>query len=98
MDAVMIEIPDAVSDGSWEPPVISHRQCSKPQHTDRSSWADVFFAQYTVCILLLTAVLVLRLEASQTYAQIITAFAADITAPDEAWVHALIERARTLWS
>ncbi len=98
MDAVMIEIPDAAPDGRWEPPVITHGQCSKPHRAEGSGWADVLFAQYTVCILLLTAALVLRLEAPQSYAQITAAFAAGITAPDEVWVHALIERARTLWS
>ena len=54
--------------------------------------------QYTICILLLTAVLVLRLLDDAAYTEVADTFARRTAAPDTGWAAAALDYIRTLWA
>ncbi len=98
MEAVTVEIPEEAPDGTWTPPVLSHAEPQTAPDGDAPRCTDVFLAQYTVCVLLLTLVLLLRVYAPESYAQLVSHFSAGITAPDEKWIDALLTFISRLWS
>ena len=54
--------------------------------------------QYIVCILLLTAVLVLRLFDREAFAAVAETFRTRTEAPDAAWAAACVQTVAQLWS
>lgn len=93
MEHVTVEIP-AHPEGGWEPPVLR----GEPVQEEPQSTADVFLAQYAVCILLLTVLLILRLYDDGTFAQVAETFRSRTTAPSEAWAEAAAAAVKGLWS
>ncbi len=91
MDEVIVEIPE---EQHWEPPVLT--KAEEPE--DHSSPADVFFMQYAVCILVLTALLVLRLCDQGAYSTVTETFREHSSAPDLPWTAQLAALAGSLWS
>lgn len=59
MEETVIEIPEASPEEGWQPPVVTSREIG-PQ-TKIQRYTDVFFIQYVVCMLLVTAFLVINL-------------------------------------
>ena len=59
--------------------------------------ADVFFMQYAVCILVLTALLVLRLCDQNAYTAVTDTFREQTSAPDLPWTQQLIALVGSLW-
>ncbi|MBR1459978.1 MAG: hypothetical protein IJ595_11450 [Oscillospiraceae bacterium] len=94
MEETIVQIPQETQEG-WQPPVIEKRLAEK---VHAGSAADVFFMQYTVCILLLTAVLVLRLLDDAAYTEVADTFARRTAAPDTGWAAAALDYIRTLWA
>lgn len=93
MEKVTVEIP-AHPEGVWAPPVLH----GEPPEEKPQSAADVFFAQYVVCILLLTLLLVLRLYDEGAFVQVTETFRSRTAAPSEAWAEAAAAAVRSLWS
>ncbi|MBR7039629.1 MAG: hypothetical protein IKI21_10340 [Oscillospiraceae bacterium] len=92
MEEVIVEIPE--EDGSgWQPPTIEKRPAGEAPCA-----GDVFFMQYIVCILLLTAVLVLRLFDREAFAAVAETFRTRTEAPDAAWAAACVQTVAQLWS
>lgn len=91
MEEVIVDIPTAETAQPWEPPVVE-----EPKAPEGSA-ADVFFLQYAVCILLLTALLLLRLCDESAYRSVTGAFRTQSDAPDLPWAAAFIEFVRNLW-
>ncbi len=59
MEETVIEIPEAGEEEGWQPPVLTHRKPDKLPK--KRSCSDVFFIQYVICILLVTAFFAIRL-------------------------------------
>ena len=101
MDNVIVEIPEGET---WEPPALTEAQpvAEEPPEPAPSaapdSAADVFFMQYAVCILLLTAVLVLRVLDASTFGNTLETFRNNTACPDEPWVTGLFRYIGSLWS
>ncbi|MCR4646891.1 MAG: hypothetical protein K5695_16045 [Oscillospiraceae bacterium] len=93
MDNAIIEIPD--DRDTWEPPVV---HAVKPAEEPPQSPADVFFAQYIVCILLLTVLLILRLYDEGLFDDVTGLFRSRSGAPSEPWAEAAASALRSLWS
>lgn len=92
MDQVIVDIPKEAE--AWEPPVLRTEE-----ETPRTeSAADVFFMQYAVCILVLTALLILRLCDQNAYSGVIDTFRSQSDAPDLPWTDALLSLIAGLWS
>ena len=90
MDEVIVEIPE---EKEWQPPVLTKTEAPE----DHSSPVDIFFMQYAVCILVLTALLVLRLCDQGAYASVTDTFRERSSAPDLPWTDQLISLAGSLW-
>lgn len=90
MEQVIVDIP---KEETWKPPVL--REEDIPE--DHTSAADVFFMQYAVCILVLTAVLFLRLLDQSACSSVVGTFREQSAAPDLPWTDALISLIAGLW-
>lgn len=90
MEEVIVEIPE---EQHWEPPVLT----KEAENEEPSSPADVFFMQYAVCILVLTALLVLRLCDQSAYTSVTDTFREQTSAPDLPWTQQLIALVGSLW-
>ncbi len=97
MEETIIEIPEQKTEGTWEPPILSHREASQ-RPGKQQSCADVFFAQYVICILLLTAVFLIKLYEPKLYETILEQFTVQISAPDEEWAARFMEYLKSKWS
>ncbi len=83
MEETIIEIPDTPDDG-WQPPVLKHQKAGKSSKAQNCT--DVFFIQYVVCILLVTAVFIIRLYDEMLCDSILGQFAAQTHAPDAQFI------------
>lgn len=90
MEQIIVDIP---KEETWEPPVV--RKEDIPE--EHASAADVFFMQYAVCILVLTAAFLLRLLDGEAYSGVTAAFREQSAAPDLPWTNALISLVTNLW-
>ena len=93
MEQVIVDIPKEAE--TWEPPVL---RTETPEPETQPSAADVFFMQYAVCILVLTALLILRLCDQNAYADVLGTFRAQSAAPDLPWTDALVTFVGSLWN
>ncbi len=91
MAEVIVDIPNESE--NWEPPVL----CEKPEQEETHRAADVFFMQYTACILVLTALFLLRLCDQNAYGGVVDTFRAQTSEPDLPWVSQLIALVGELW-
>ena len=101
MDNVIVEIPEGET---WEPPALTEAQpvAEEPPEPAPSaapdSAADVFFMQYAVCILLLTALLAVRLFDESVFHSTMETFRTRTQSPAEPWVTELFRFIGSLWS
>ena len=93
MEEAMVEIPGTEAENGWQPPVVKAAPEAPPCPA-----ADVFFMQYAVCILLLTAVLVLRVLDAGAFGNTMETFRDHTACPDEPWVTGLFWYIGSLWS
>ncbi len=97
MPETIIEIPDLQQGENWVPPVIMEQTDSFAPAQKRSC-IDIFFAQYAICIILITVVLLLRLLDPISAAEAESRFVSAITQPDASWVRTLAEALSSLWN
>ncbi|MBR3630897.1 MAG: hypothetical protein IKN55_10590 [Oscillospiraceae bacterium] len=93
MEKVIVEIPE--DRDTWEPPVLKTAEVTEPP---KQSAADVIFAQYIVCVLLLTAMLLLRVYDETAFDQVTGLFRSRSGAPSEPWAAAVAAVVQGLWS
>lgn len=96
MEETVIEIPEAAPEEGWQPPVLTQQKSEKPPKIQ--SCADVFFIQYVVCILLLTAVFAIRYYDRALCDSMLTGFQEQTHAPTEVFVTELIAFLQSQWS
>ncbi|MBQ8927322.1 MAG: hypothetical protein IJ055_03485 [Oscillospiraceae bacterium] len=89
-EEVVVEM---AQEAAWTPPVLKRERVRVKQ-----SCADVFFIQYAACVLMLTALLVIRLYDEAAFDNAVAAFRAQTQAPDETWADSLLALAASLWS
>ena len=95
MEQVIVDIPQVQDEPKWTPPAVELQE--EPGERVQSA-ADVFFMQYAVCILLLTALLLLRLCDREAGDSVTAAFRAQSSAPDAPWVTQFMALIGGLWS
>lgn len=93
MEKVIVEIPE--DRDCWEPPVVKG---AAPAEESPQSAADVVFAQYIVCILLLTVLLILRLYDEGLFGEVTGLFRSRTGAPSEPWAETFAAMVQGLWS
>lgn len=93
MEETCVRIPEITEEDGWQPPVLEKRS-TRP----RSRCSDIFFAQYAVCILLVTGLLTLRVWDDALYSGLVERFCAETTAPSEIWAEEAAGYLRELWS
>ncbi len=96
MEETVIEIPSSDSEEGWQPPVLTHKIPEKPPKLQ--SCTDVFFMQYVICILLVTAVFVIRYYDSGLCETTMQNFLAWTHAPTERVLTELIAYLQNQWS
>lgn len=89
MEQVIVEIPEDQQEG-WQPPVL--RQVREAARHE--SCFDIFFAQYAVCILVLTVLLTLRVFDEGAFRVVTERFCTEGTGVTTA----VTELAKQLWS
>ena len=92
-EQVVVEIPPQEEEGTWTPPVLRHTQGRPGQ-----SCADIFFVQYAACVLMLTALFVIRLYDAAAFDGAVDSFRQQTQAPSETWMDSLMQLAASLWS
>ena len=95
MEQVIVDIPQVQDEPKWTPPAVELQE--EPGERVQSA-ADVFFMQYAVCILLLTALLLLRLCDREASEGVTAMFRAQSSAPDAPWVTQFMALIGGLWS
>lgn len=90
MDETIIEIPQPDTQEGWQPPTLTQNPDAKPRDTQRVS--DVFFIQYVICLLLITAFFTARCFAPEYTADAAQAFLAHTHAPDAPPAAALLSQ------
>ena len=93
MEKVIVEIPE--DRDTWEPPVVKG---AEPAEESPQYAADVLFAQYIVCVLLLTVLLMLRLYDEGLFDGVTGLFRSRTGAPSEPWAEAFAAAVQGLWS
>ena len=95
MEQVIVDIPQVQDEPKWTPPAVELQE--EPGERVQSA-ADVFFMQYAVCILLLTALLLLRLCDREASEGVTAMFRVQSSAPDAPWVTQFMALIGGLWS
>lgn len=99
-DDVILEIPEQLEDEDgeleWQPPVLKKAELTEKKHLQ--SCADIFFMQYVVCILILTALFAVRIYDESIFQNTVNLFESYSHAPSEPWVEQLISLVKSLWS
>lgn len=97
-EEMILEIPEQTDEmAEWEPPVLKNAEI--PENKKRSqSCADIFFIQYIICILLLTALFSVRLLDEQIFQHTIYLFQEYTHAESEPWILSLIEQGKQIWN
>ncbi len=96
MEETIVEIAEASPEEGWQPPTLTHQHAQKPHGSQ--TCADVFFIQYIVSVLLLTAVFVIRYYDASLCERMLTEVGQQTHAPTEACITALIDLLRSNWS
>ena len=92
---IILEIPELNENSpEWQPPVL--RKEEMPEK--KQSCADVFFIQYSVCMIVLTLLFLVRLWDEQSFQNAVSLFHAQTHADSESWLLALIEQVKQLWN
>jgi len=96
-EEIILEIPEPSEDSpGWQPPELIKAEIPEKENTQ--SCADVFFVQYVICILLLTALFSVRLYDENVFRNTVKLFQAQTHADSEPWVLSLIALVKNLWS
>ena len=91
------EVPESQEDGAeWQPPVLKKAELSEKKQLQ--SCADIFFMQYIICILILTALFAIRIYDESIFQNTVNLFENYSHAPSEIWVEELINWLKNLWS
>lgn len=96
MEETVIEIPESAPEEGWQPPVLTHEIKEKPKSSQRCS--DVFFIQYVICILLITAFFVIRCADQELGERTAEHFVDQSHAPTAEFAVELIDFLKTRWS
>ena len=96
MEETVIEIPETTPEEGWQPPVLTHEVSEKPKSSQRCS--DVFFVQYVVCILLITAFFVIRFADAEMGERTAQHFLEQSHAPTAEFAEELIGFLKSKWS
>lgn len=97
MEEIRIEIPQETEEnGTWQPPVLTKAEPSGRK--SMQNCADVFFMQYVLCVLIVTAVLTIRFFNAPLYETLITQFCAHTQSPTESAVEQVIALVQAQWS
>ena len=93
----ILEIPERTEEEpGWQPPVLTKAEI--PENPHSQSCADVFFVQYIICILLLTALFAVRLYDANVFRDTVNLFDERSHADSEPWILHLIELVKSLWN
>ncbi len=90
---VILDIPES-SENGWQPPVLKKEEIPE----DPQSCADIFFMQYIICILLLTALFSIRIYDEKIFQNTIAIFQQRTHADSESWILHLIALVQSLWN
>ncbi len=96
MDETIIEIPEADPEEGWQPPVLTQEHTEPPRSSQRVS--DVFFIQYVICLLVITAFFTVRCFAPDLAQNALDSFFTNTHAPSEAFAEALLAHLQSRWS
>lgn len=95
MEETIIEIPDAAEEEGWQPPVLTHVIHDKKPEIQRLT--DVFFIQYVISILLVTAVFVIRFCDRTLGNDVLMQFETQMHEPTAAWIADMITFFQMQW-
>lgn len=91
---VILEIPEANENSQeWQPPVL--RKEDVPEK--KQSCADVFFIQYSICMIVLILLFLVRLWDKQSFQNAVSLFHEYSHADSESWLLTFIEQVKLLW-
>ncbi len=96
MDETIIEIPEADPEEGWQPPVLTQEHSEVPRSAQRVS--DVFFIQYVICLLVITAFFTVRCFAPELAQNALDGFFSHTHTPTEAFAESLLARLQSAWS
>ncbi len=102
MQDVSVEIPEYQEEEGWQPPIITEFAPEDEEDEQApekiQSVADVFFMQYIGCIIILTALLIVRILDEPTFRHTTELFLNYSRMPSETWAVQAVEAIRNLWS
>lgn len=96
MEETIIEIPQTDPEEGWQPPVLTHAEPDKKRKEQR--YSDVFFIQYVICLLLVTAIYVICLLDGTCFERITQHFLELTHAPAPAWITEAFTFIQNLWN